>query len=174
MCAMNDLVYTYAKLSDALRLSILFQTVYIQTYGDEGITFETTNYVTRRFSVAHIEKTIQKDPSQLIVAYKHNNPIGVAELYYDSICPIRQTAVCELDKLYVMQQFHGQDIGHGLLKAAEAEVRAKGHEQLFLQVYDQNPKAIAFYKRQGYVIIGEADFPMEAHTYVNFVMNKVL
>ncbi|MEZ4855830.1 MAG: GNAT family N-acetyltransferase [Gelidibacter sp.] len=171
---MNDLVYTYAKLSDALRLSLLFQTVYVQTYGDEGITFETTNYLTQRFSVAHIEKTIQKDPSQLIVAYKHNNPIGVAELYYNSVCPIRQIPICELDKFYVMRQFHGHGIGYGLLKAAESEVRAKGHGQLFLQVYDQNPKAIAFYKRQGYTIIGEADFAMEAHTYVNFVMTKVL
>lgn len=37
-----------------------------------------------------------------------------------------------------------------------------------------NPKAIDFYKRQGYGILGEVDFPMETNTYVNLVMNKKL
>ena len=166
--------YGKAELSDALKISVLLKTVYIQTYAVEGITFEFANFITKRFSPELIENIIKENPSRLIIAYLNGNAIGVAEIVYDSTCPIRKTTLPELSKLYVLERFYGKGIGCGLIKEVEKEVRENGFNELNLEVYINNARAIAFYERQGDVSIGNIDFPMESNTYENLVMNKVL
>lgn len=170
---MEDISFENAKLTDALRISILLKTVYIQTYAVDGITFEFSNFITKRFAPEHIEAIITKNPDQLIIAYYKGNPIGVAETVFESICPIRKKTIPELSKLYVLERFYGKGIGYGLLAKAEKKLLQKGYSEFNLEVYIPNERAISFYKRQGYKIIGEVDFPMEFNTYENFVMNKV-
>ena len=88
--------------------------------------------------------------------------------------PIRKIPVAELSKLYVLERFYGKGVGFGLMNVAEEEVRKNGFKEFNLEVYINNARAIAFYKRQGYTSIGNVDFPMESNTYENLVMNKIL
>lgn len=171
---MREISFGKAKLSDSLRISVLLKTVYIQTYAVDGVTFEFANFITKRFSPEHIENIIRENPNRLIIAYQNENPIGVAEIIYDSHCPIKKITIPELSKLYVLERFYGKGIGYGLMKMAEKEVQEKGFKEFNLEVYFKNDRAITFYERQGYVSIGNVDFPMEFNTYKNLVMNKML
>lgn len=170
----TEISFGKAKLADAMRISVLMKTVYIQTYADEGITFEFTNFINKRFSSGHIESIINENPSRLIIAYYNNNPIGVVEIIYDSICPVKKIKVPELSKLYVLERFYGRGVGYGLIKTVEKEVMKNGFDQLNLEVDIQNVRAVAFYERQGYISIGDTDLVMEFNTYKNLVMNKKL
>ncbi len=161
-----------AKIEDAIRISVLLKTVYIETYGTEGITFESANFIEKRFSINHIEQTIRKNPDQLIIAYCHGNPIGVAEIFFETSCPIRKMPVSELDKLYVLKKFHGKRIGYHLMLEIEKLLKEKGYTELNIEVYVENNRAISFYKRLEFQIIGEVDFPMETNVYKNWVMHK--
>ena len=171
---MTKISYGKAKLSDSLRISVLLKTVYIQTYAVGGVTFEFSNFITKRFAPELIEKTIKEDPSRLIIAYQNENPIGVAEIIFDSTCPIRNISIPELSKLYVLERFYGKGIGLGLLNSVESQLINNGFKELNLEVWKQNERAIAFYKKHRFISIGNADFPMEYNTYENFVMNKEL
>ena len=171
---MAEISYGKAKLTDSLRISVLLKTVYIQTYAVDGVTFEFANFITKRFSIEHIESIIKENPLQLIIAYQNENPIGVAEIIFDSTCPIRNISIPELSKLYVLERFYGKGIGFGLLESTENQLINNGFKELNLEVWKQNERAIAFYKKQGFVSIGSADFQMEYNTYENFVMNKKL
>lgn len=171
---MSEIIYKKAEIEDALRISILFKQVYLQVYGVEGITIEFTNFITKRFSPTLIEKAIREKPDTLLVAYFKGNPVGVAEVIYDSVCKIRNIKAVELSKLYVLERFYGRGIGYELLNRFETKLKAKGYKELFLEVYAHNPRAIFFYKRQNYSIIGDTLFPMEFNTYENKLMSKVL
>ncbi|WP_405207257.1 GNAT family N-acetyltransferase [Aquimarina sp. LLG6339-5] len=165
--------YGKAKLTDSLRISVLLKTIYIETYAVDGITFEFANFITKRFSLELIENIIKENPNRLIIAYQNENPVGVAEIIYNSTCPIRKIKVPELSKLYVLKRFYGKGIGYGLINEAEKAVKENGCTEFNLEVYIKNDRAIAFYERQGYTSIGNVDFPMESNTYENLVMNKV-
>jgi len=171
---MDKISYGKARIEDSTRLSVLFKTVYIEVYATEGITFEFANFIEKRFSIEQIEHTIKKNPDQLLIAYLNGNPIGAAEVIYNSMCPIRKVATPELSKLYVLRRFNGKGIGYSLLIEAEEQLRQKGYKDLYLEVYTKNDHAISFYERQGYQKIGSADFPMEHNVYKNWVMNKSL
>ncbi len=171
---MSLLTFGKARKEDALRLSILFNTVYIDTYGLEGVSFEFTNFISNRFSAENISRIIESNPDQLIIAYYKDNPIGAAEVIMESTCPIRKIALPELSKLYVLERFIGQGIGYRLLKEAEQMVKSRGYSEFLLEVLASNQRAVSFYERQGYRAIGHADFVMEVNTYDNLVMTKTL
>lgn len=171
---MHGISFENAKLSDSLRISILLKTVYIQTYAVEGITFEFSNFITKNFAPEAISQKMKTDPEQLLVAFFNGNPVGVAEILFDSRCPIGNKTVAELSKLYVLERFYGKGVGYGLLKVVEQTVFNKGGKDLNLEVYVENSRAIHFYKRQGFVGIGKKEFPMETNTYENLVMHKTL
>jgi len=171
---MNKISYGKAKLSYALRISVLLKTIYIQTYAVDGVTFEFAHFITEKFSPEAIFNKIKKNEDPLIIAYQNGNPIGVAELHYHTSCPIRKKDIPELGKLYVLERFYGKGIGYGLMNEVEKLVLEHGFTECNLEVYIHNARAIAFYERQGYTTMGNVDFPMKDNTYENLVMHKVL
>ncbi len=171
---MNKYLYGKAKLEDTIRISVLLKTVYIETYATRGITFEFANFIEKRFSKEYIENIILDHPNQLQIAYLDNNPIGVAEILFQSTCPIRKIEVPELSKLYVLKRFNGKGVGRSLMTEIEKMLLENEFKEINLEVYKKNVHAISFYERQAFKKIGEVDFPMENNTYENWVMNKVI
>lgn len=68
----------------------------------------------------------------------------------------------------------GKGIGSGLVTSVETELKDKGYNEYWLWVYIENNRAISFYEKQQFVIIGNAFCDMEMHSYENKVMQKIL
>jgi ribosomal protein S18 acetylase RimI-like enzyme len=98
----------------------------------------------------------------------------VAEIEYDKQSPIGNFSAPELNKLYILEWFCGNGIGYQLLNMTENIIKTKGYNKIWLWVWDLNTRAIEFYLRQNYQIIGSAPFAMEQNTYTNWVMIKDL
>jgi diamine N-acetyltransferase len=159
---------------DALKVSVLLKTAYIQSYALDGVSTEFANFITDRFSPSNIERLIIEKPLRLVGAYIDQNPIAMAEINYTGHCRLRNIAAPELSKLYVLDRFHGTGVAQKILGDVESAVKAEGHTEIWLEVWKENPRAISFYKKHNFEIIGEVDFPMEENTYQNYVMNKAL
>lgn len=170
----KEIIYRKAISTDAIKLSILFKTVYIQTYGIEGVSDEFANFITKQFSIERLQSIILNNPDRLIVAVYNDNLVGVAEIEFDKKCPIKNIVAPELNKLYILEWFCGQGIGYNLLMEAEKIVKLKGINEMWLWVLVSNERAISFYERQNYKWIGNAPFQMEKNSYDNKVMLKKL
>lgn len=166
--------YRVAHVSDVLKLSILYQQVYIQTYGIEGVSDEFANFISRQFSVTRIESIIDENPDSIIVAEYKGNLVGVAETAFGKICPVGNIKAPELSKLYILEWFCGNGIGQRLLQETEKIILSRGIPEIWLWVLSSNDRAINFYLRNGYQKIGNAPFKMEVNTYDNWVMTKAL
>lgn len=171
---MPEIIYRPALATDVLKLSILYKTVYIQTYGTEGVSDEFANFIMKQFAPERLAQIIADDPDRITVAeYKHNL-VGVAELEFEKTSPVGNIVAPELNKLYILDWFCGQGIGHGLLNKAEEIVHSKGIREIWLWVLSSNTRAVSFYERQQYRTIGKAWFQMEQNRYENDVMVKRL
>ncbi len=171
---MHEISFRKPPTEDALRISLLFKQVYLQTYAKEGISHEFANFISKKFSPEAVAQNIERSDQSLLIAYFKDNPVGIAQVIHKSRCPIGNVEMPELDKLYVLERFHGKSIGHVLLKEIEKLVVRSGYKEICLEVYSKNPRAIAFYESKGYSTIGTVDFVMETNTYENFVMTKKL
>ena len=170
---MNDIItIESAAISESNLLSILFKTVYIDTYGSEGVTNEFANFIETKFSPTKIKENIESEHCDLWVAKFMNNPVGILQVEYANPCPITKEVLPEVNKLYILNRFFGKGIGQKLMKAAEKDILDKGNNSIWLWLLESNERALNFYTKQGYRNIGTAFFQMETNNYKNIVMQK--
>lgn len=80
----------------------------------------------------------------------------------------------ELLRLYVDRGWFGTGLAHALMAAAEDEARGRGGDTLWLGVWERNPRAIAFYRKCGFVDVGSHVFRLGDDPQTDRVMQKVL
>ena len=65
-------------------------------------------------------------------------------------------AAGELGEIYVLPEALGTGVGHALMAAAIEAMEARGYADAILWVLDDNPRARAFYEREGWAPDGAA------------------
>lgn len=80
----------------------------------------------------------------------------------------------ELTRIYVDPRWHGRGVAHIVLDAVAEAARAAGAMRLRLAVYQRNLRAVAFYRRQGFVVAGPGQFQMGAEVQDDWIMVRPL
>lgn len=79
-----------------------------------------------------------------------------------------------LDQLYILKEYHGVGIAHGLMDWALAEAATRGVEEMYLTVFTENHRARRFYDRYGFIPVGRYDFMVGSHADEDIIMMKAL
>lgn len=64
----------------------------------------------------------------------------------------------EVARFYVDRSLHGSGAAAQLMSAVLALAAGAGHDGVWLQVWEQNPRAIRFYAKMGFLDAGEATY----------------
>jgi len=93
-----------------------------------------------------------KDPKQLvIVAVKGNKLVGFLKgEYFKATAYKRIKRDSEITSIYVDEKYQNNRIGPKLIDEFERWARVKKCDQIKLEPYYNNDRAIKFYKREGY------------------------
>lgn len=81
-------------------------------------------------------------------------------------------APAELRKLYVAPAHHGRDVADELMRQAIASLERDRPATVWLSVFSENPRAIAFYKKWGFRIVGTQLFLVGADPQRDFLMRR--
>ncbi|MFZ5624733.1 MAG: GNAT family N-acetyltransferase [Gemmatimonadota bacterium] len=77
----------------------------------------------------------------------------------------------ELWRFYVDHVWHGRGIAAPLMDAVKAEARRRGGRTLWLGVWERNPRAIAFYRKQGFSPVGSQVYVVGTDPQNDLVMS---
>jgi diamine N-acetyltransferase len=81
----------------------------------------------------------------------------------------------KLNKIYLLREMQGKGIASVIMKEMYDIVRSFGAENLLLTVNRANARAIAFYKKEGFIITASKDFDMGKGFFMDdFIMEKDL
>lgn len=167
----NKLVIRSADIIDIENITVLKQQVWISTYAVEGIRSEFSNYVLSEFTSKNIRKTILDREKKILIAEIDNHIIGCVEIDFNSKCPIPiGQNYPEITELYVLERFSGIGVGSELLVEVMAVLRKRNITNTWLTVYHKNERALEFYKKKDFKMIGITEFEMDGNKYENKVM----
>ncbi|MET3108131.1 ribosomal protein S18 acetylase RimI-like enzyme [Oxalobacteraceae bacterium GrIS 2.11] len=129
-------------------------------------TFEATNtpedmalHCSTHYSTALQEQEILNPEIITLVCAAQANLIGFAQLRWGSWTTETQTKRClEIQRLYVDEAWHGRGIAQQIMQECLAFSVAQGAEQVWLGVWENNPRAIRFYQKFDFVEAGEHIF----------------
>ncbi len=80
----------------------------------------------------------------------------------------------ELKRIYVLTRFHGSGVGRRLMQTALEEARAMGRRRVLLGMHPDNARALAFYEKAGFQVVGRRRFQMGFNIYDDLVLGCVL
>lgn len=83
---------------------------------------------------------------------------------------VRAEHPAELHRLYVLKDWHGRGIAHEIMSAVLAAPALKAADALWLSVWEHNPRAIAFYRKYGFNVVGDHVFQVGADPQRDLVM----
>lgn len=149
-----------ARPQDAPIIALLARITFTETFGDlfEDKT-DLLEYLDHTFDVSKIEIGIAKAQNLFTVAYVNGLPVGYGKLKYNSTSDfVDEAPLCQLQKLYVLQDFLAQKIGYQLQNFLFAKAIENGFDKVWLSVLDSNTRAISFYERNGFKEIGKFQF----------------
>lgn len=165
-----------ATLSDSVSLSLLGRVTYIQSH---EVYFDHKNdmieYCDKEYSVSNTEYQLQDPNTLYLMAFVNELPVGYAMLKLNEYSPILNSSdTCQIQKIYVLNDFTSQKIGHRLNNAIIEEVQSKKLKHVWLTTYIKNSKAINFYIKKGYKNIGVDQFMVNDINYEQIVFSRNL
>jgi len=173
---MQNVVIRLATVADATQVSHLGKVTFSETFGHLfRAEKDLHHYLETTFSVSKITASLYKSSNVFWMAFVDENPIGYAKLTLDSSTKfIDVTSVCQLQKIYVLKAFLSLKIGYKLQSRLLTKAKELSYEYIWLSVLNSNDRAIQFYQKNGFEIIGNHDFTIGQEYFDFFAMGKCL
>lgn len=127
-------------------------------------------YIENNFNSRSIQKELEENKAEYYFLTRNSNLAGFAKLVPSSINPIDGSRGVELKKIYFLKEAAGQGLGQKLLDYC-LQVSKKYNQYMWLDVLKIN-KAIRFYERNGFSIIGEKSYSIEGKDIGLYIMRK--
>jgi hypothetical protein len=164
-----------ADRSDAKIICALGITTFYEAYFEQDEPSDLANYVLESFSQTQIKGELNDADSTFYIAEINGKAVGYAKLRENSRvdCLENENAV-ELHRIYILERAKGKGVGVELMNRCLETARAKGYEEIWLGVWEQNIPAIEFYERLGFAKVGQILFPYGETVGTNFVMKMRL
>lgn len=153
-------------VSQAQLLSDLAKKIYIPHYpylwNEGGINWYINEYA---YPVEKIKKEILDSNNVHFIAYLNEEPIGYLKLNINAnskgFDPI---TTLELERIYILQNSIQKGIGTQLMQFVKDFSKQLNKKTILLKAMDSANKALAFYQKNGFEIVGDFQLPASVFT----------
>lgn len=124
-------------------------------------------YISSHYNNEAMQKELA-DPNNIYSIITYNGePAGFSKIVFNAPhAAIDRSNTTKLDRIYLLKEFQGAKLGYGLLQHNIGLAKNNGQSAIWLFTWVGNKKAIGFYSKAGFKIIGSHDFHV-AHDYYN-------
>lgn len=166
-----------AHRNDAELIALLGRITFAETFGYLFVQHseDLTQYLERTFSVVKIRASLEQSHNAYWLGLVDALPVGYAKLKYPSPAPVlTDAAPAQLQKIYVLREFTGRGIGKPLLHAALEHADDRAVSAIWLDVLEENTRAIGFYQHSGFAPVGRDTYTIGQQTFHFHLMARRL
>lgn len=157
---------------DALR-NISVQT-FTETFTEHNSAENMRKYISENLSIAKLTSEFQHPGSSFYLIYYNEKAIGYLKLNTGTAQTEPNNNALEIERIYVQQEFHGQKVGLCLFEKAKTIALENHYEYIWLGVWEKNTKAIAFYKKLGFLEYDQHVFVLGNDEQIDIMMKLKL
>lgn len=154
---------------------MLAEETFRDTFGSANTTEDMTAHCQASYGEA-LQLAEISDPGMVtLVCEDGESLVAFAQLRWTSTPECISTQhPGEIQKLYVAKSWHGKGIAQDLMSTCLKEMRSRNSDAVWLGVWEHNPRAIAFYKKCGFVEIGDHPFHLGNDQQRDIIMSRLL
>ena len=161
-----------AKVENSQELATVAKKAFLTAHGHSASKEDIANYVANNFSEANFLKELSNPDNHYYLIFHHNKLAGYSKITLNTTNKnIVSDSVTYMSRLYLLKEYYGLNLGKELFNFNIETSKQHKQKGMWLAVWIENKRAINFYTKMGFKIVGEYDFRIsETHTNPNHIM----
>jgi ribosomal protein S18 acetylase RimI-like enzyme len=159
-----------ALAADAAAVAELGSRMFEEAFGDLNDPRDTADYLAASFGEDIQRAEIERPDSITLLVEASGELVGYAQVEMLAPESLVLAAPVQLHRMYVDRRFHGSGLATALMAAVKEAAQQLGGRTLWLSVWDRNERAIAFYRKSGFDVVGAAVFVVGSDPQTDHLM----
>lgn len=161
-----------AGIIDAELLTDIGRQTFFESHGHSGPAPDIAAYASEKFNVDFFKEELKNTENIYHFIYHGQQLAGYSKIVLN--CPhsnIPLPAVTKLERLYLLKDFYGLALGQELFSYNIQLSKENSQSGMWLFVWKDNQRALNFYLKNGFQVVGSHDFKIsETHYNPNHLM----
>ncbi|MDO5509896.1 MAG: GNAT family N-acetyltransferase [Weeksellaceae bacterium] len=140
------------SLNDIDQLQKIGRQTFYETFSAGNSEDNMNKYLEEGFSRQKLTTELNDKNAEFYFATHDKNVIGYLKLNFgQSQTELQDDNGLEIERIYVLKDFHGKSVGQLLYERAIEVAKRNDSDFVWLGVWEENQRAINFYKKNGFV-----------------------
>ncbi len=149
---MDKIEVKKVDVNNVNQLQIIGKQTFFETFADENSDENMQKYLDEGFTVDKLITELSNPNSEFYFAKLDGKIIGYLKINFgEAQTELKDQKGLEIERIYVLKEFHGKEVGQILYDTAFSIAKQTNANYLWLGVWEKNPRAINFYKKNGFV-----------------------
>jgi len=172
---MSDLLIRKATLVDIKRIQEIGKTTFAETFLEKNSEENMNSYLENSFNLEKLTTEITNPNSQFYLAISEDQTIGYLKVNFGlAQTEMKDSKALEIERIYVLKAYYGKKIGQQIFEKAIEIAKKEDFDYLWLGVWEENPRAIRFYTKNGFSVFDKHIFKIGDDKQTDFLMKKML
>jgi hypothetical protein len=164
-----------ATISDFKILKEISKTTFIETFASENSSENMTEYLESAFTDEKLIGELTNNNSEFYFVEIKGSVVGYLKVNFnDSQTELKVSNAIEIERIYVLKDFHGKKVGQILYDKAIEIAKIKEMNNVWLGVWEHNPRTIRFYEKNGFKIFDKHIFKLGEDEQIDIMMRLEL
>jgi len=161
--------------NDVEQLQKISRQTFSDTFSAQNTEENMKKYLEEEFSIEKLTAELNNKSSEFYFAGIDRKIIGYLKLNFGkSQTELKDDKAIEIERIYVLKEFHGKKAGQLLYEKAIQIARQINAEYVWLGVWEENQRAISFYKKNGFVEFNKHIFKLGNDEQTDIMMKLQL
>lgn len=170
---MENIIIKSVSLEDLSLLQEIGKSTFFETFSVSNTRDNMAKYLEEGFSIEKLTEELNDENSAFYFAIEDGKVIGYLKLNFGaSQTELKDSSSLEIERIYVAQEYHGKKVGQILYDKAIHVAEEKGVSYVWLGVWEENPRAIRFYQKNGFVEFDKHIFVLGDDEQTDIMMRK--
>lgn len=149
---MENILLKKVTLNDIDQLQKIGRQTFFETFAESNTEENMKEYLEKSFSTEKLNSELNNPNSEFYFSLEEDTVIGYLKINFGaSQTELKDDKALEIERIYVLKEFHGKKVGQLLYEKAIQIAKETKSDYVWLGVWEENHRALAFYKKNGFV-----------------------
>lgn len=158
-------------IDDVVALQKIARETFSEMFADYNSAENLKKYLDEKFTVTKLSEELNHPHSTFYFAQIGEEVVGYLKTNTrEAQTELKDLNAFEIQRIYVLQAYHGKRVGQLLIEKALEEARKTTCNYVWLGVWEENHRAIRFYSKNGFIKFDTHIFKMGDEEQMDWLM----
>ena len=144
-------------------------------FADYNSPHQLQIFLDSAYNIQKLRSELSNEYSKFIFLYSDDELAGYFKVNESTAqTELHDNASLEIERIYIIETYQGRGLGGYIINKVCEMARESGKRYIWLGVWENNLKAISFYKKHGFYKIGAHSFFVGSDEQTDYIMRKDL